>query len=114
MPIDFEDSATGTRHIKISGRMDILGSGAIETKFASLAATEKRLLIVDLTAVTFLASIGIRSIISNAKAQQQRGGKMVLFVGENASVAKTLEMTGIDALVPMFKNIQEAEKAVFE
>jgi anti-anti-sigma factor len=114
MPIDFEDSANEIRHIKISGRLDILGSGEIDAKFAALAATEKRHVVVDLTAITFLASIGIRSIISNAKAQHQRGGKMVLFVGENASVAKTLEMTGIDTLVPMFKDMLDAEKAVFE
>lgn len=114
MPIDFEDTAAGIRYIKISGRLDILGSGEIDAKFASLAATEKYRLIVDLTAVSFLASIGIRSIISNAKAQHQRGGKMVLFVGENTSVANTLEMTGIDALVPMFKDILEAEKSVLE
>lgn len=114
MSIDFEDSANHIRHIKISGRLDILGAGQIDTKFAALAATEKRHLVVDLTAVTFLASIGIRSIISNAKAQQLRGGKMVLFVGDNAVVSKTLETTGIDALVPMFKTIRDAEKAVSE
>lgn len=114
MPIDFQDSANDIRYIKISGRLDMLGAGEIDTKFAALAATEKRYLVVDLTAVIFLASIGIRSIISNAKAQQQRGGKMVLFVGENASVAQTLEMTGIDALVPMFKNMLDAEQSVFE
>jgi len=111
MSIEFEDSSTGIRLIKIAGRLDIQGAGEIETRFAALAATEGRRLIVDLTAVSFLASIGIRSIISNAKAQQQRGGKMVLFVGDNASVTKTLELTGIDSLVPMFKDLGEAEQA---
>ena len=67
-------------------------------------------MVVDLTAVTFLASIGIRALITNAKALQQRGGKMVLFVGENAAVAKTLETTGIDALIPMFSDALAAEK----
>lgn len=111
MSIDFEDTSSGFRVIRISGRLDIQGTGEVEAKFAALAATEKHHLIVDLTAVSFLASIGIRSIISNAKAQQQRGGKMVLFVGDNAPVAKTLEVTGIDALVPLFKDLGAAEKA---
>ena len=61
--------------------------------------------------VTFLASIGIRAIITNAKAQQHRGGRMVLLVGENTTVAKTLQATGIDALVPMFTDAGEAEAA---
>jgi anti-sigma B factor antagonist len=114
MPIDFEDSSTEYRLIKLSGRLDIPGTGAIETKFAALAASAKHKIIVDLTAVSFLASIGIRAIISNAKAQQQRGGRMVLFVGENAPVAKTLEATGIDALIPMFQDLAEARKAALE
>jgi anti-anti-sigma factor len=112
MPIDYKDTNAQYRLIEISGRLDIPGTGEIETKFAALAATSKQNLIVDLTAVSFLASIGIRAIISNAKAQQQRGGRMVLFVGENVPVAKTLEATGIDSLVPMFTELAEAEKSI--
>lgn len=112
MPIDYKDTNDHYRLIEISGRLDIPGTGEIETKFAALAASSKQNLVVDLTAVSFLASIGIRAIISNAKAQQQRGGRMVLFVGDNAPVAKTLEATGIDALVPMFTELAEAEKSI--
>ena len=111
MPITYEDTSLDIRLIKIAGRLDIPGTGEIEGKFAALAATDKHPVIVDLTEVSFLASIGIRASITNAKAQLQRGGKMVLFVGDNAAVAKTLELTGIDALVPTFKNLGEAEQA---
>lgn len=111
MPIDYQDIRTNFRLIKLSGRLDILGTGEIEGKFAALAATDSHRIVVDLTEVSFLASIGIRSIISNAKAQHQRGGKMVLFVGDNTAVIKTLEMTGIDSLVPMYKDMAEAELA---
>jgi anti-anti-sigma factor len=112
MPIQYEDTSANIRLIKISGRLDIPGTGEIEGKFAALAATDKHPVLVDLTEVSFLASIGIRAIISNAKAQLQRGGKMVLFVGDNAAVTKTLQMTGIDSLVPMFGDMGEATAAV--
>ena len=111
IPIDFEDSNGELRHIRLSGRLDIQGTGEIEAKFAALAASSKRRVIVDLSEVSFLASIGIRAIITNAKAQMQRGGRMVLFVGENASVAKTIDATGIDTLVPMFSALADAERA---
>jgi anti-sigma B factor antagonist len=111
MPINYVDSNAKFRLIKLSGRLDIAGTAEIEVKFTAFAATEKIRVIVDLTEVSFLSSIGIRAIISNAKAQQQRGGKMVLFVGENATVAKTLELTGIDTLIPTFKDMSEAEQA---
>ena len=111
MPIDFEDCSNDLRRIALSGRLDIPGTGEIDAKFTALAAAAERRVVVDLTGVSFLASIGIRAIITNAKAQQKRGGRMVLFVGDNAPVAKTLESTGIDTLVPMFATLAEAEQA---
>lgn len=112
MPIEFEDFDDKLRTIMISGRLDLAGTDEISTKFAALASANGRQVVVDLTKVSFLASIGIRAIITNAKALQQRGGRMVLFVGDNEPVAKTLETTGIDSLIPMFNDKAAAEKAV--
>lgn len=111
MPIDFEDVSDDFRRITISGRLDIVGTDEIAAKFAALAASAKRRVVVDLRQVTFLASIGIRSLISNAKALHQRGGRMVICVGENVAVAKTLEMTGIAALIPLVVSADDADKA---
>ena len=112
MPICYEDHDSGVRLIRISGRMDIPGTTEIDAKFAILASSGQHWVVVDLTEVSFLASIGIRSLISNAKAQQHRGGKFVLVVGTNEGVRKTLETTGIDSLIPMFADLAAAESAV--
>ena len=111
MTIEFEDVNDLFRRIRLSGRLDIQGTEAISIKFTHLAASAARRGVVDLTEVSFLASIGIRELISSAKALQQRGGRMVLFVGNNAGVAKTLEVTGIDTLIPMFMNASDADAA---
>ncbi len=111
MPIAFDDVNEHFRRIAISGRLDIVGTDEIALRFTSLSATAAKSIVVDLSAVTFLASIGIRAFVSNAKAVQGRGGKMVLFVGDNAIVSKTLEATGIDTLIPMFSNLAEADQA---
>lgn len=109
--INCTDVSEDFRRITISGRLDIAGSDTIGVKFAAFAVAAGKRVVVDLTAVSFLASIGIRSIISNAKALQSRGGKMVLMVGDNATVSKTLETTGVDTLVPMFSSSAKAEAA---
>ena len=109
MSIDFIDIDENLRRITINGRLDIKVTEAIAMKFTSLASTAKRSLVVDLHAVEFLASMGIRELIANAKALQKRGGRMTLFVGDNAHVKKTLETTNINALIPMFNNLAEAE-----
>ena len=111
MPIDFEDCSNQIRRITLTGRLDLPGTAEIDTKFAALSAAADRRVVVNLVGVSFLASIGIRSLISNAKAQQSRGGRMVLFVGDNAPVTKTLEAMGIEVLIPMFTTLDEAEQA---
>jgi anti-sigma B factor antagonist len=107
----YEDTDENLRTISLTGRLDIQGTEAVGNKFAILSASDKHRIVVDLTALDFLASIGIRSLVSNAKAQQQRGGRLVLFVGDNAAVAKVLKTTGIDTVIPMFADAAEARKA---
>ncbi len=109
--IHFVDVSENFHRICISGRFDILGSEAIALRFTSLAVATQLRLVVDLTAVSFLASIGIRSIVINAKALLQRGGKMVLYVEGNDAVAKTLKVAGIETLIPMLAGAAEADIA---
>lgn len=109
--IEHEDHSDICRSIRLSGRLDMIGTGEITMKFASLSAAKGRRLIVDLRAVTFLASVAIRDIINNAKAVSQRGGRLVLLVGDNDLVAKTLETTGVNTIVPMFATEREALEA---
>ena len=106
--INSTDVSENFRRIAIIGRLDIAGNEAIALKFAAFAVSNSKRVLVDLTAVNFLASIGIRSIVTNAKALQARGGKMVLFVGDNMAVVNTLKTTGIDLLIPMFADETEA------
>lgn len=114
MPITVEDVNDVLRHIRLTGRLDIPGIDAISETFTELSVHSKRRIIVDLSAVTFLVSFGIRELITNAKLIQQRGGRMVILVGENKSVYKTLETTGIASLIPTFIDPAQAQRAALE
>ncbi len=111
MSITFEDSNQPLRWIRLTGRLDMPGIDAISTTFAELSASTRRQIVVDLSGVSFLVSFGIREIITNAKSIQKRGGRMVIFVGDNKAVHKTLETTGIDALIPTFTDAAQADRA---
>ncbi len=111
MPIEFQEISDGLRRIVITGRLDIPGTAEIETRLAAFSAASNLRVVLDLTGVNFLGSIGIRSIIINAKAVKQRGGRMVLMVGDNAAAAETLESTGLGALIPILKDNAAAEAA---
>ena len=69
----------------------MLGDGEIELPFTALAATRPIAVLVDLTGVSFLASVGLRCIIQSAKALDLKGGRMALLVGDNHHVRSTLD-----------------------
>jgi anti-anti-sigma factor len=114
MPITFEDTVDSLRHIRLTGRLDITGIDEISTTFAGLSASTARHIVVDLSGVTFLVSFGIRELITNAKVVQKRGGTLVILVGDNKAVHKTLETTGIDTLIPTFADAAQADRAALE
>ena len=111
MPISFDDAHETLRYIRLTGRLDMTGIDAISETFTELSVATHRQVIVDLSGVNFLVSFGIRELITNAKLIQQRGGRMIIFVGDNKAVLKTLETTGIDTLIPTFVNAAQADRA---
>ncbi|MCT0208928.1 STAS domain-containing protein [Synechococcus sp. CS-1332] len=104
------DGSIKLRKVVLAGRLDMLGMEEIALKLTSLTAIKPLPVIVDLRDVSFLASIGIRSIISSARALDQKGGRMVLLLGDNELVRDTLETTGIDDVIPMISDEAEAER----
>lgn len=111
MSINYEDVGNNLRRIAISGRLDMPGTDSVASTLEQLVAAPKKGVVVDLSSVQFLASIGIRALITSAKAVQQRGGKMVLVVDGGSSVRMSLEATGVDQLIPVFRNTADAERA---
>ena len=113
MLITVEDLGDRAVKIDLVGRMDVDGSEQMDLQFADLTGTTKQSVVVDLSQVTFLASIGIRSLLMNAKAIQRRGGAMVLLKPQ-PMVAKVLTTTGVDALIPMFDDLAAAKAAAID
>ena len=97
--------------IALDGRLDLEGTQAIEQKFSFATTTRAAKIIVDLSGVTFLASIGIRMLVASARAQANRGGKMVL-AAPSALVRNVLETAGIDQLIPLAVDVEAAKAAV--
>jgi len=108
MELHYSELENDIRVIKLVGELDITGVGAIETKFAGYCAGENARVLVDLSDVTFLASIGIRLLTLTAKSVASRGGRMVL-LHPTPDVRSVLEITGIPAIIPMYDGLESAE-----
>jgi anti-anti-sigma factor len=105
-----EDVEPGITLIRLSGRLDIAGANAIDLRFSALSGS-RRALVVDITAVSFLASMGIRLLLTGAKTAASRGGRLVL-MGPEPEVMKVLTMAGIDTLIPIHPDTESAFAAV--
>ena len=108
MELQYNELNNNIRSIKLIGRLDIIGTGTIETKFAGYCSGDNVRVIVDLAQVDFLASIGIRLLMLTAKSLSSRGGKMVI-LNPIQEVQSVLEVTGIPAIIPIYSSTESAE-----
>ena len=111
MSISHQDVGDNLRRILISGRLDVEGTDTVASKLVELTGAPKKSVVIDLTSVKFLASIGIRALIASAKSVRQRGGKVVLVAQGGSSVVMSLEASGVNELIPVFSNAADAERA---
>jgi len=111
MELTFRELENGIRLLKLAGELDLQGVGEIETKFGAYTAVEKPLILVDLEEVIFLASIGIRMLVSTAKVVVRRGGKLIL-LNPQPNVLTVLQMAGILEIIPSFDDLESATKAL--
>ena len=105
-----EEVAPGVTKANLTGRLDIGGTQAIDLAFNALAGSQ-RALIVDLSQVDFIASLGLRLLIVGARTVQRKGGRMVLLAPPIA-VEAVLISSGTDNVVPIWRTLDDAVAAV--
>ena len=106
MQMAVEPVAPGVVKIILDGRMDITGASIIDLQFNAIAGSHKGM-IVDLGAVSFLASIGIRTLLLAAKTMQRRGGCLVL-LNPLDEVERVLDVMGVADVIPVHHDIDTA------
>ena len=110
MNIIVTEAKPGVRCISLEGRLDAAGMQTGEAEFQAAVALAPNV-IVDLSWVPFISSIGVRMLVAAAQAQSKMGGKMVMVNPENAC-RRVLKTTGIDQVVPVFERMEEAKGAI--
>jgi anti-anti-sigma factor len=88
------------RKVVLSGRLDTAGVDQVEIKFGAAIVPAGKNTIVDLTGVTFLASMGIRMLIATARSLGRKGVKLVMF-GATAGVAEVIETAALTDIIPL-------------
>jgi anti-anti-sigma factor len=110
MQLSTQDMDGGVTRVELDGRMDIAGAAAVDMKMNLIAGSAKKLLI-DLQKVTFLGSMGLRSIVLPARAVLGKGGKVVIYA-PTEMVESVLKASNIDSLLPIHHDLATATAAL--
>jgi len=107
MQLEYSELDNGIHLIKLSGVLDMNGTYAIEVEFVRHCAGANVRVLVDLTEVSYISSIGIPMLINTARSITGQGGKMALLNPQKA-VARVLEIAGIPLIIPIYPDLQTA------
>jgi anti-anti-sigma factor len=101
MQIQIEDQGA-TARVVLTGKLDIAGAETVALPLATLSGG-KSSLTIDMSRVTFIASIGVRHLISASRALARRGGSLTL-LDPNEAVAEVLTTSGATALMTVARS----------
>jgi anti-anti-sigma factor len=113
MKLTVSKQGYGLTILRLIGRMDIEGADQVDLRLNVAAAEDGALLIVDLSEVDFMSSIGIGGLVRVANAIRRRGGNLVL-LNPQSIVRLVLETTHIYEVIAICNSLDEAMSAVQE
>lgn len=101
----------GVTKAALSGRLDTANVNSVESQFIAGILPKAQHAVIDLSGVTFMASLGIRMLLSTARGLNKLGAKLVLF-GATAPVMEIIETTALSDIIPVFGTEADAIAAV--
>lgn len=100
------ESSEKITNLLLSGSLDISGVRDIEMDFSRLA-TGDHTVVIDFSGVTFIASLGMRMLLSAAKKLDTEGNKIILH-SVPPLVETALNIAGLTVILPILKDGSDA------
>jgi anti-sigma B factor antagonist len=94
-------------HLGITGRMDMIGLEGMELKITAHTVSRRKPTLIDLSGVDFIASLGLRLLLSTAKGLNRHGAKLVLLKPQ-PSVENVLKLSGFNEILQITHDYNEA------
>ena len=87
--------------VAISGRLDTATAPAFDAQMAPLLAAPRPHILLDLSAVAYISSAGLRSILQLVKHASAHGGRVGLFQA-SPQIHEVIEISGFPALLDIY------------
>ena len=100
----------GVAVVSIGGEIDSSTAPAFEAVIAEALEEDPPVLVIDLSEVAFMASVGLRILA----ATQEKVGKSIQIaaVADNAAASRPMQLTGLDDLISLYPTVDVALTAL--
>lgn len=93
--------------VNVTGSVDALTAAELSNVLSKQIAEGHANLVVDLTAVEFMSSAGLRSLLGAVKEARSHGGDLRI-ISTNPGIDKVLKMSGFHNIAKVFPSQAEA------
>lgn len=96
--------------VAITGRLDTVSAPAFDAQLAPLLAQPRPHILLDLAAVTYISSAGLRSILQLVKHAAAHKGRVGLFNATH-QIMEVIEISGFPGLLDIYADRESALNA---
>ena len=93
--------------LHLDGELDTYNCGQLRSALVEQVDQGHNRIIVDMSAVEYIDSTGLGSLVGGLKRVSEHGGAMKI-VCDNPQIVKVFEITGLDKVFAIFKTQEEA------
>jgi len=111
--IDDRALGEGAHLVSVAGEIDLFTAPEFKTRIAHAIDGGAKSVLVDLTGTTFIDSSSLGVLIGAHRRLDQAHGRLVV-VCENASILKTLQITGLDNVFAIASSLDAAVDRALE
>jgi len=102
----------GVAVLALNGRLNQASADTLHAAAMEVAGDEdQQALVIDMSGVDFIASVGIRALIRPSQALSMRGGKLAV-ANLNPQIDEFFRLTGLDQMFRVFPTVDEAIDAI--
>jgi len=94
----------GCTVLKLDGRLDTLATPSFDTRWKQWVDGGGRKLVLDVSALRYISSSGLGSIVALAKRLQDLGGAMAI-AGLQGVVREVFQITTLDKVIPVESDV---------
>jgi anti-anti-sigma factor len=93
--------------VSITGRLDTVSSPIFDAQTASLLEEKHARILLDASAMTYVSSVGLRSILRIIKHTSQSGGRTGIF-SMPPQILEVIEISGFQRLLDIYPDRESA------